>query len=72
MLKNGYLQVIVEKPVEGLDKDEVVYVRSNEFGQIGDNALVRVLRDEKDRTGIIIPIGNLKIKNEEKEEKQEK
>jgi hypothetical protein len=49
-----------------------VYVRSNEFGQIGDNALVRVLRDEKDRTGIIIPIGNLKIKNEEKEEKQEK
>lgn len=66
MLKNGYMEVIVEKPVEGLEKDDVVYVRSNEFGQIGNEALVRVMRDEKDRTGIIIPIGNLKIKNEEK------
>lgn len=69
MLKNGYMEVIVEEPVEGLEKDDVVYVRSNEFGQIGDNALVRVLKNEKDRTGVIIPIGNLKIKNDKKQGK---
>lgn len=63
------MEVIVEEPVEGLEKDDVVYVRSNEFGQIGDNALVRVLKNEKDRTGVIIPIGNLKIKNDKKQGK---
>lgn len=62
MLKNGYIEVVVEKPVEGVEKGDVVFALSNEFGQIGDNALIKVLRDEKDKKGIIIPIENLKLK----------
>lgn len=62
MLKNGYIEVVVEEPVEGLEKGDVVFALSNEFGQIGDNALIKVLRDEKDKKGVIIPIENLKLK----------
>lgn len=62
MLKNGYIEVVVEKPVEGVEKGDVVFALSNEFGQIGDNALIKVLRDEKDKKGVIIPIENLKLK----------
>jgi hypothetical protein len=62
MLKNGYIEVVVEEPVEGLEKGDVVFALSNEFGQIGNNALIKVLKDEKDKKGIIIPIENLKLK----------
>ena len=62
MLKNGYIEVVVEKPVEGLKKGDVVFALSSEFGQIGDNALIKVLKDEKDKDGIIIPVENLKVK----------
>ena len=62
MLKNGYMEVIVEEPVEGLEKGDVVFALTNEFGQLGDDASIEVLRDEKDEKGIIIPIKNLKIK----------
>jgi len=62
MLKNGYIEVVVEEPVEGLEKGDVVFALSNEFGQIGDNALIKVLKDEKDKKGVIIPIENLKLK----------
>lgn len=62
MLKNGYMEVIVEKPVKGLNKGDVVFALTNEFGQIGDYGSIKVLRDEKDEDGIIIPIKNLKIK----------
>ena len=62
MLKNGYMEVIVEKPVKGLNKGDVVFALTHEFGQIGDDGSIKVLRDEKDENGIIIPIKNLKIK----------
>lgn len=62
MLKNGYIEVVVEEPVEGLEKGDVVFALSNEFGQIGNNALIKVMRDEKDKKGVIIPIENLKLK----------
>lgn len=62
MLKNGYMEVIVEKPVKGLNKGDVVFALTNEFGQIGDDGSIKVLKDEKDEDGIIIPIKNLKIK----------
>lgn len=62
MLKNGYMEVIVEKPVEGLKKGDVVFALTNEFGQIGNDASIKILKDEKDEDGIIIPIRNLKIK----------
>ena len=62
MLKNGYMEVIVEEPVEGLEKGDVVFALTNEFGQLGDDASIEVLKDEKDEKGIIIPIKNLKIK----------
>lgn len=62
MLKNGYMEVIVEEPVDGLKKDDVVLVLTKEFGQLGDDASVKVLRDTKDEEGIFIPVKNLKIK----------
>lgn len=31
MLKNGYMEVIVEEPVEGLEKGDVVFALTNEF-----------------------------------------
>lgn len=62
MLKNGYMEVVVISPVKGLNKDDVVLVKSNEFGQIGKNASIMVLKDENDEKGIIIPTKNLKIK----------
>jgi hypothetical protein len=62
MLKNGYIEVVVKEPVEGLEKGDVVFALSNEFGQIGNNALIKVLKDEKDKKGVIIPIENLKLK----------
>ena len=62
MLKNGYMEVIVEEPVEGLEKGDVVFALTNEFGQLGDDASIKVLKDEKDETGTIIPVKNLKIK----------
>lgn len=62
MLKNGYMEVVVEKPVKDLKKGDVVLALSNEFAQIGDDASIKVMRDEKDENGIIIPVKNLKIK----------
>ncbi len=56
------MEVIVEEPVEGLKKGDVVFALTNEFGQLGDDASIKVLKDEKDEDGIIIPIKNLKIK----------
>ncbi len=56
------MEVIVEEPVEGLKKGDVVFALTNEFGQLGDDASIKVLKDEKDEEGIIIPIKNLKIK----------
>lgn len=56
------MEVIVEKPVEGLKKGDVVFALTNEFGQIGNDASIKILKDEKDEDGIIIPIRNLKIK----------
>ena len=56
------MEVIVEEPVEGLEKGDVVFALTNEFGQLGDDASIKVLKDEKDDTGIIIPVKNLKIK----------
>ena len=62
MLKNGYMEVIVEEPVEGLEKGEVVFALTNEFGQLGNDASIKVLKDVKDEEGVIIPVKNLKIK----------
>lgn len=56
------MEVIVNEPVEGLKKGDVVFALTNEFGQLGDDASIKVLKDEKDEEGIIIPIKNLKIK----------
>lgn len=63
MLKNGYMEVIVEEPVEGLKKDDVVFALTNEFGQLGDDASIKVFKDAKDEEGIIIPVKNLRIKD---------
>jgi hypothetical protein len=62
MLKNGYMEVIVEEPVNGLEKGDVVFALTNEFGQLGGEASIKVLRDERDEKGVFIPIKNLTIK----------
>lgn len=56
------MEVIVEEPVEGLEKGEVVFALTNEFGQLGNDASIKVLKDAKDEEGVIIPVKNLKIK----------
>lgn len=63
MLKNGYIEVVVDKPVIGLEKGEIVFALSNEFGQIGSNASISVIKCDDKKTKIIIPKENLSIKN---------
>lgn len=62
MLKNGYMEMIVKIPVDGLKEGDVVFALTNEFGQIGDDASIEVWKNEKDEKGIIIPVKNLEIK----------
>lgn len=62
MLKNGYIEAVVEKPVGNLKKDDVVFIHSNEIGQIGKKGYVRVMKDEKDKKGTIVPTENLMVK----------
>lgn len=60
MKKNGYTEVIVIEPVEGLEKDETVLVSATEFGQLEDDSMVTCYTDDNDE--IIIPKKNLQIK----------
>lgn len=64
MKKNGYTEVYVEIPVEGIDKGEKVFVSATEFGQLDDDALVSCIKS--DNKTILIPKGNLRIKLDDK------
>lgn len=58
MKKNGYIEVTVVKPVEGLEKDETVLVSATEFGQLDDDVMVTCYKDDKE---FMIPKKNLQV-----------
>lgn len=59
MKKNGYVEVIVEIPVEGVNKGDKVFVTATEFGQLDNDATMTCIT--KDNEEILIPKKNLKI-----------
>ena len=59
MIKNGYTEVTVVTPVEGIDKDEKVLVSATEYGQLDDDALITVFK--ADGKNIMVPKMNLKV-----------
>lgn len=58
MKKNGYTEVTVINPVDGLEKGDKVLVSATEFGQLEDDSLVTCYKDEKE---IITAKKNLQI-----------
>lgn len=59
-LKNGYISVIVDIPVEGVEKGDEVLVSATEFGQLTDDTMVTCLKGDKE---ILIPKKNLRIES---------
>ena len=48
MMKNGYTEVTVINPVDGLEKGDKVLVSATEFGQLDEDSLVTCYKgDEK-------------------------
>lgn len=60
MKKNGYIDVEIKTPVEGVKIGDTVYVSATEFGELDDDALVTCITNEDEK--ILIPKRNLKIK----------
>lgn len=63
LLKNGYMEVVVDIPVEGVEKGDKVLVSATEFGQLTDDTMVTSLKDDKE---ILIPKGNLRVETKSK------
>ena len=60
MMKNGYTEVTVINPVDGLEVGDKVLVSATEFGQLGDDAFVTCYKDDKE---IITAKKNLQIES---------
>lgn len=60
MKKNGYIDVIVETPVDGVKKGDKVYVIASEYPQLDYDAMVSCITED-DKT-IMIPKRNLTLK----------
>lgn len=60
MKKNGYTDMEVDIPVEGVKKGDIVFVNSMDFGQLTDDSMVTCITE--DNKEVIIPKKNLKIK----------
>lgn len=59
MLKNGYVEVEVIEPVDGLEKGDTVMVSATEFGELEDESMVTCYKgDDK----IITAKRNLQVK----------
>lgn len=63
LLKNGYMEVVVDIPVEGVEKGDKVLVSATEFGQLTDDTMVTSLKDDKE---ILIPKRNLRVETKSK------
>ena len=48
MKKNGYLEVEVIEPVDGLKKGDKVLVSATEFGQLDDDSMVTCHKDDEE------------------------
>jgi hypothetical protein len=59
MKKNGYTEVTVINPVDGLKKGDKVLVSATEFGQLEDESLVTCYKGDKK---IITAKKNLQVK----------
>lgn len=59
MKKNGYIEVTVIEPIDGVEKDEVVLTSATEFSQLDKDAMITCYKGENE---IIIPKKNLIIK----------
>lgn len=60
MKKNGYIEVIVKKEIDGVNKDEIVMTNSSEFGELPDDAIVTCITKKGDE--IMIVKQNLQVK----------
>lgn len=47
MKKNGYIEVTVLNPVDGLKKGDRVLVTATEFGQLEDDSMITCYKDDK-------------------------
>ena len=59
MIKNGYTEVTIATPVDGVEKDEKVLVSATEYGQLDDDSLITVFKSNGKT--IMIPKMNLKV-----------
>ena len=66
MKENGYTEVTVEKPIEDLEKGDIVLVDASEFGTLDDDAIVTCYTKEGDE--VAIPKQNLKVEETEPED----
>lgn len=60
MKKNGYSDVKIKIPIEGLKRGDTVYVIATEFGELDNNSLVTCFTDDNKK--IVIPKRNLSVK----------
>lgn len=58
MKKNGYLEVEVIEPVDGLKKGDKVLVSATEFGQLDDDSMITCHKDDEE---IITAKKNLQV-----------
>lgn len=58
MKKNGYIEVEIIEPVDGVEKGDKVFVSSTEFGQLEDDSMITCYKGKEE---IIIPKRNIKI-----------
>lgn len=59
MLKNGYVEVEVIEPVDGLEKGDTVMVSATEFGELEDESMVTCYKEDDK---IITAKRNLQVK----------
>lgn len=64
--KNGYIELIVLKSIDGVDKDEHVITNSNEFGTLDDESIVTCYT--KDGDEVMIKKSDLELVGEPKKD----
>lgn len=60
MKKNGYIEVVVDIPVEGVNKGDKVLVSATEYGELDSDSVVTCYKDDDT---FIIPKRNLQIES---------
>ncbi|MCM1218928.1 MAG: hypothetical protein NC548_30980 [Lachnospiraceae bacterium] len=68
--KNGYIQLIVLKSIDGVNKDEHVITNSNEFGTLDDKSIITCYT--KDGDEVMIQKSDLELVDEPKKDDKDK